>query len=100
MIRYAIALLALATSACMTGSQPSGGLDNPDAPPTACNTTEAQQFIGRTATNAIGRSVIAMSDARVLRWGGPDTAFTMDYRTDRVNVIYDAGGTITRIYCG
>lgn len=100
MIRASILPLALTASACMTTTPPTGGLDAPGAPPASCNATEAQQFIGRKASEAIGRSVLAMSKSRVLRWGGPNTAFTMDYREDRVNVIYDDAGVITRIYCG
>ena len=84
----------------MTSSPPTGGLEAPDAPPAACNATEAQQFIGRAASSSIGKSVLDMTDARRLRWGAPDSVFTMDYREDRVNVIYDEQGIITRIYCG
>ena len=100
MIRLTLIPSILAVAACATTAPPTGGLDAPEAPPAACNATEAQQFVGRQATDAIGRSILAMSNSRSLRWGGPDTAFTMDYREDRVNAIYDDGGTITRIYCG
>ena len=100
MMRFALLPLALAATACVTSSPPTGGLEAPDAPPAACNATEAQQFIGRKASSSIGNSVLDMTGARRLRWGGPDTIFTMDYREDRVNVIYDEQGTITRIYCG
>lgn len=100
-MRFALpTVLALPVDACMTTGIPEGGLDAPDAPPAACDATEAQQFIGRNASDSLGRSILAMADARTLRWGGPNTAFTMDYREDRVNVVYDGGGTIERIYCG
>ena len=99
----AISLAALPLAACKTaGNLPNGSLDA--APPPAagatCDAVEAQQFIGRRASEAIGRSALAMSGARTLRWGGPNTAFTMDYREDRLNIVYDAGGAIERIYCG
>ena len=100
MIRLAFIPLALGTSACMATAPPSGGIEAPDAPPASCSATEAQQFIGRKAIASIGRSILAVSNARALRWGPPDSVFTMDYREDRVNVIYDAQGVITRIYCG
>ena len=101
MIRHALAPLALMAAGCAAISPPTGGIDA--AAPAAdatCEATEAQQFIGRAASENFGRSVLAMTGSRTLRWGGPDTAFTMDYREDRVNVIYDGRGTITRIYCG
>ncbi|WP_279349437.1 I78 family peptidase inhibitor [Erythrobacter litoralis] len=103
MRNLALSLFALPLAACMTtGNPPTGSLDA--APPPAagatCDATEAQQFIGRQASEAIGRSALAMSGARTMRWGGPDTAFTMDFREDRLNIVYDAGGSIERIYCG
>lgn len=91
---------AITLSACASATPPIGGLDAPDAPPASCSATEAQQFIGRKASNTIGRSVLKMSTSRTLRWGGPNSVFTMDYREDRVNVIYDEQGIVTRIYCG
>lgn len=97
------ALAALPLGGCATlASAPSGELQASPQPPagTICDAAEAQQFIGRKAGEAIGRSALAMSKARNLRWGGPDTAFTMDYREDRLNIVYDAKGTIERIYCG
>lgn len=93
--------ILLAASGCMAMTPPTGGIDA--AAPAAgmrCDAEEAQQFIGRKATDALGQTLLSMTKSRTLRWGGPETAFTMDYREDRVNVIYDAGGTITRIYCG
>ena len=96
-------LLALSLAGCVTtDGLPSGSLDAapPPAAGSTCDATEAQQFIGRKASESIGRSVLDMSGARTLRWGGPDTAFTMDYREDRVNVTYDENGTIARVYCG
>ncbi len=100
MIRHSLLPLALAATACAATAPPTGSIDAPDAPYASCTTTEAQQFIGRKASSSIGRSILDMSEARLLRWGGPGTAFTMDYREDRVNVIYDEDGAITRIYCG
>ena len=100
MMRLAALPLALAATACVTSSPPTGGLEAPEGPPAACDATEAQQFIGRKASSSIGHSVLDMTGARRLRWGAPDTVFTMDYREDRVNVIYDEQGIITRIYCG
>jgi len=98
-----LSLCALPLAACMTtGNPPTGSLDA--APPPAagatCDAAEAQQFIGRQASESIGRSALDMSNARTMRWGGPDTIFTMEYREDRLNIIYDESGAIERIYCG
>ena len=41
----------------------------------------------------------AMPGIRSIRVGGPNTAFTFDYRPDRATVIVD-GGVVRRITCG
>ena len=103
MRKTSVSILSLALGACMTANAvPTETMTaaSPPPPGATCDATEAQQFIGRKASDTIGRSALAMSNARTLRWGGPDTAFTMDYREDRLNIVYDEGGTIERIYCG
>ena len=35
-----------------------------------------------------------------LRWAPPRSAMTMDYRQDRVNVMYDDAYKITQVTCG
>ena len=100
MIRLLLIPSVMALTACANTAPPTGGIDAPEAPPASCDAEKAQQFVGRQATDAIGRSILSMSNSRSLRWGGPDTAFTMDYREGRVNAIYDTGGIIIDIYCG
>jgi hypothetical protein len=39
------------------------------------------------------------SGARTLRWIAPNTAVTMDFRPDRLNVYVDAKGRIERFTC-
>jgi hypothetical protein len=72
------------------------------APPMAmtCDAAPAQYHIGQDATQAMGTAVLKDSGARTLRWGPPDSAWTMDYREDRVNVRYDAAMKIVEITCG
>jgi hypothetical protein len=41
----------------------------------------------------------ARSGARTLRWIAPDTAVTMDFRQDRLNVYVDSKGRIERFTC-
>lgn len=65
-----------------------------------CNAEPAKQFVGETADQQTGIAILKASGARTLRWGAPDTAWTMDYRTDRVSVRYDRAMTITDIACG
>jgi len=65
-----------------------------------CDAAPAQYHLGNTATDAIGQLILEESGARALRWGPPNTAWTMDYREDRVNVRYDDDMFITDIACG
>jgi hypothetical protein len=65
-----------------------------------CDAAPVQRFVGQRVTEALGAEVLATSGARSLRWGAPDSAMTMDYRIDRVNVFYDAGMIVERITCG
>ena len=50
--------------------------------------------------SGMGKAILAESGAEVLRWGPPNSAWTMDYREDRVNVRYDDEMKITEITCG
>lgn len=75
------------------------------APPTAqapagCNADAAQSLVGKLANEANLGAVRKASGATSLRALGPDDAATMDYRSDRVNVLRDAAGKIARITCG
>jgi hypothetical protein len=48
----------------------------------------------------MGAAILRESGARTLRWGPPRTAWTMDYRQDRVNLRYDDNMKITEVSCG
>ena len=66
----------------------------------ACTADAAKSHIGHDATQAMGDAILKDSGARSLRWGPPGSAWTMDYREDRVNVRYDEKMKITDITCG
>ena len=86
----AAAGLALSLSACNT---------MPRAPET-CMAEPAQVLIGQRAGSDTGARALKLTGARTLRWGPPGAVFTMDYRTDRVNVTYDESMAITAVRCG
>lgn len=65
----------------------------------SCGADQLGGWIGKTATEetvAMLRQWRAGSDVRVL---GPNSAMTMDYRPDRLNVTVDAGNVITGFRC-
>jgi len=102
-----VAMAGLATillSGCIVSiedNSPDGTEPVPPPPvPMVCNAAAAQSYVGRDATQSIGKAIVEDSGARSLRWGPPNSAWTMDYREDRVNVRYDAKMKIVEITCG
>lgn len=98
----ALGALAVSLAACAASSEPPEGPS--DQPPAdgggECNAETAQQHVGHEATSEMGAAILKDSGARTLRWGPPNSAWTMDYRPDRVNVKYDEAKKITEITCG
>ena len=93
---------ALSLAGCASGDRDTPPGPPPPPPPAGgtCDADGLQDVVGQQATAAIGQRILERSGARVLRWGPPNSAWTMDYRQDRVNVRYDESSTITEITCG
>ncbi len=83
------------TAACATTT---------DAPPMAgagdCDAGAVQELVGQGVTQALGAAAMRASGADVLRWIPPNSAVTMDYRPDRLNISYDDDSVVTEIDCG
>jgi Peptidase inhibitor I78 family len=94
----ATGLLTAALAACATTPPPDQG--PPASDMASCKAEPVQSYVGQRAEQAVGAAILKASGARSLRWGPPDTAWTMDFREDRVNVQYDAKLVIERINCG
>ena len=102
MIRMLVpALAGAALAACATTSI-DGPMEDREAGSTGgvCNAQPAQRFVGQMANADTGSGILAATGARSLRWGPPGAVFTMDFRQDRVNVMYDQGMKITEVRCG
>jgi hypothetical protein len=94
-----LTLCALPLAACTTAY---AGDDAPSAPAAGgtCDAAPAQYHIGHDATAEMGAAIMKDTGAQTLRWGPPDSVWTMDYRVERVNVRYDRDMKITEITCG
>jgi hypothetical protein len=97
-----IYLLPLAPLAACTMNAPES---TPPPPPAnasggKCDSSRADELVGQKATAETGARALQLTGARTLRWGPPRSAFTMDYREDRVNVMYDDAMTIIEVTCG
>jgi hypothetical protein len=96
-------ILALPLMACAGSAAPEAPAAPPAQPSPAnyiCDAAPVQYHIGHDATQGMGAAILKESGARSLRWGPPNSAWTMDYREDRVNVRYDENMKITAITCG
>lgn len=83
-------------------AEPANSVSEPTAKPVQhrCEAEPVQRHVGHKATQAMGATILRESGAHTLRWGPPDSSWTMDYREDRVNVRYNRAMTITAITCG
>lgn len=84
----------LALAACQTGVRPaaqseSGSRDDP------CGAARHEHRVGEPG-DAVQASMFPPG-ARVLR---PGMVMTMDYRSERLNVVINEAGKVDRIYCG
>lgn len=102
MIRMLVPAVAGATlAACATTPADTPIEDREaDSGGDACNAQAGERFVGQMANADSGAQILAATGARTLRWGPPSAVFTMDFRADRVNVMYDDGVSITEIRCG
>ncbi len=71
-------------------AETAASLDDPDA----CGASDYQALIG---SNIAAADLPTDMNVRILR---PGAIATMDYRPDRLNVLLDEDGVITRVRCG
>jgi hypothetical protein len=90
---------ALTTAACMPVEQEAAVPVRGDTGFT-CNAAPVQRMVGQIGTRELGTEAVRLSNARTMRWIGPDAIVTMEYRQDRLNIHHDARNRITRIVCG
>lgn len=91
---------AIATGGCMTAGEEREPAIPGETQGGECNADRVQKYIGQEVSDALGEAIQRESGAKTLRWGAPNSAWTMDYRTDRVNVRYDENRLILDITCG
>ena len=69
-------------------------------PACECDASAVQGVIGQTAAANMGARLLAQTGATTLRWVPPRTAVTMDFRPERLTVVYDDDMVIERLTCG
>lgn len=91
----ALPLLALAGACTMNGDTrpaPEAGVQ--------CNANALDALVGKARSPDVEAQALRLSGAKTVRWLGPDSAMTMDFRVDRLNLTTDADGKITGSRCG
>ncbi|RIA45848.1 peptidase inhibitor I78 family protein [Hephaestia caeni] len=66
----------------------------------ACNADGLTDLVGQPAGADLGATALERSGARTLRWIQPNTAVTMDFRVDRLNIMLDDKNVVTSFTCG
>ncbi|MCU0949375.1 MAG: I78 family peptidase inhibitor [Porphyrobacter sp.] len=96
----AAAVAATLLAACAGSNDEVASAPAPAETARLCDAARVQSYAGQTVTAAMGAAILKESGARTLRWGPPRSAWTMDYRQDRVNVRYDDAMRIIDVTCG
>ena len=94
---------ATASAPSTTGATPAAQTASNDVdsnpPGDACGASKVAQFVSQKATPAVRAEVAKEVGHNRIRWVGPDTVVTMDFRPDRLNVTLDANDIITGGKC-
>src|SRR3546814_2476286 len=99
-IRWIAIAAALPLAACSSSEAPPESAPPPPEAEMTCQADAVQSYVGQAVTPDLGAAILKASGARTLCWGPPRSAMTMDYRVDRVNVMYDDASKITQVTCG
>ena len=75
-----------------------GDVDS-NPPGDTCGASKVAAFVAQEATPAVRARLASEVGHDRIRWVGPDTVVTMDFRPDRLNVTLDANDIITGGKC-
>lgn len=92
--RVEIELTAAFEKGADAGTTPRAGSSD------GCNAAAAADAIGRKDTPTLRAEITRKVGHRRIRWLPPGTIVTEDYRPDRLNIDFDAGGVAVRARCG
>jgi hypothetical protein len=65
-----------------------------------CDAAPAKVVVGKAKSKALGARAMRLSGATAIRWIGPDSMVTMDFREDRLNLHLDKSNKVVRVRCG
>lgn len=65
-----------------------------------CSAAAAQSLVGQLGTPENAAKAMTLTRTKTMRWLRPGMAVTMDYRSDRLNILLDEKDVIAQITCG
>lgn len=69
-------------------------------PPETCTVDPLGKLIGEPASAILAANALLLSGARSLRWVSKESAVTMDFQPDRLNVALSRRNRVKRFTCG
>ena len=98
-------VVAVALTACATNDRAARPAQAIEAAPSVfgagdCDAARARAMIGRVADARTIEEARQVSGSRTVRAIAPESAVTMDYRTDRLNLETDGSRRIIAVRCG
>ena len=76
------------------------GVASAQAAPPACQSEPGQTFVGGPATQDSGAQIMAATGASIFQWVFEGSPVTMDYRPERVRVVYNRDMKVVAVTCG
>jgi len=98
-----IALISVAAAPLLACTAAGAGSEIPEkgaTPGKTCKADDLQVLVGEQANANTGQVALKRSGGKILRWIPPNSAVTMDYRQDRLNISYNEDMAITKVNCG
>lgn len=99
-MRHALTFVLLPLAACQV-AQSNATADSVPPPPSAvCRNEALAQFVGESASQALGERMLRASSARTIRWVPKGGMVTMDFNPQRLTVQLDGSNRVERASCG
>jgi hypothetical protein len=103
-MNFALPLVALILAGCAGPAREAPYTTTPipdkDAGGFECSAESAKYAVGQKTSVELASELMKKTGSKTLRWMPPRTAATMDFRNDRLNIVYDDSMVITQISCG
>ncbi|MEO6518672.1 MAG: I78 family peptidase inhibitor [Pseudoxanthomonas sp.] len=93
--------LSLALTACAQSPGPIGTAPTPPANAAAqCDASKVLDVVGQLPTAALQQRARTAAGAQLVRLLRHDQIVTLEFRVERLNLVLDATGRISRVNCG